>query len=108
MSGAIGILGGTVQCVTCGRPMVQSYESNCINCYNDKQERMRKQQLLRIENQEALNKQKEAERSGTVQVSMQLDAVCRALEPLDTESRSRVLRAAAVLFAIPGGLGGGR
>ena len=96
------------QCMTCGRPMVTRYESNCVNCHTDKQERMRKQQLLRIENQEELNKQKEAERSTPIQVSTQLEMVCKALEPLDNDARSRVLRAAAVLFAIPGGLGGGR
>lgn len=108
MSGAIGIVGGNVQCVTCGRHMVQSYESECINCYTDRQERTRKQQQERAALVDAVNKQRQVERSTATQVSTQLEVVCRALEPLDTESRSRVLRAAAVLFAIPGGLGGGR
>lgn len=87
----------TGQCVTCGRQLVQSWVGNCINCYHDKRVR-------ELETQQA----KEAERSTPIQVSTQLEVVCKALEPLDTESRSRVLRAAAVLFAIPGGLGGGR
>lgn len=98
----------TGQCMTCGRPMVTRYESNCVNCHNDKQQRMREQQEQRLREQEALNKQKEAERSTPIQVSTQLEMVCKALEPLDNDARSRVLRAAAVLFAIPGGLGGGR
>lgn len=84
----------TGQCVTCGRQVVQSWVGNCINCYHDK----------RVRELEA----HQAREAGGIQVSTQLEVVCRALEPLDTESRSRVLRAAAVLFAIPGGLGGGR
>ena len=86
-------------CITCGRPIVvSSWKGKCINCYTAKA----------LERRDAEAKFSESERSGPTQLSMQLDAVCRALEPLDTESRSRVLRAAAVLFAIPGGLGGGR
>lgn len=106
MSDTIKMAAG--QCITCGRQFVQSWGGNCINCHHDKQQRMREQHEQRLREQEALNKQKEAERSTPIQVSTQLEVVCRALEPLDTDSRSRVLRAAAVLFAIPGGLGGGR
>lgn len=73
------------QCLTCGRPIVlNSWDGKCINCFS------------------------ESERTGPASARIQLDVVCRALEPLDNDARSRVLRAAAVLFAIPGGLGGGR